>query len=368
MSRGLSLYLDLLRLLAAIQVTVYHLSWTRIGGLDRNILTQWGQEAVIVFFVLSGFVIRHAATHSDHTFTDFATSRISRLYSVILPCLAVTIICDLAGRSIAPEVYTDVIAIDSIGNVFTRLLISLAMLNQIIGSISFFSNVPYWSLCHEFWYYFLFAALFYTSGLKRVVLTAAVAVLAGRNVLILLPIWLIGVAAYSECSSRKWTKTVTNIAFLQPVAFIAAYWYFDFPQLMLDFIGPEWEKKLVFSKRVLSDTLLALSFGLHLAAAKQLDATLWQMLSRTQNIVGYLAGRSFTLYLMHAPVMLLLSAVSTTVFSGSAGWLIVLGTIGIPMLLGGIIEGQRYVLRSWLRGLCHYWRPVQPIATSHKAA
>jgi peptidoglycan/LPS O-acetylase OafA/YrhL len=145
MTRGLSVYLDLLRVLAALEVALYHLCWTRIGAFDSNLFTRWGHEAVVVFFVLSGFVIRHAATHSDHSFSDFATSRVSRLYSVVLPCFAMTLLCDVAGRALVPGIYTDAVNPDSAATVIVHLLISLTMLNQTAGSVAFFTNVPYWS-------------------------------------------------------------------------------------------------------------------------------------------------------------------------------------------------------------------------------
>jgi peptidoglycan/LPS O-acetylase OafA/YrhL len=138
MPRGLSAYLDLLRVLAALQVVVYHLSFTQIGAINRTFLNQWGHEAVIVFFVLSGFVVRHAAGKSDHRYSDFATSRISRLYPVIVVCLAVTVLCDLQGRAAAPSVYAQVDQLKSVGYVVARTLISLVMLNQTWGSIDCF--------------------------------------------------------------------------------------------------------------------------------------------------------------------------------------------------------------------------------------
>jgi peptidoglycan/LPS O-acetylase OafA/YrhL len=360
MKRGLSVYLDLLRVLAALQVAVFHLSWAGIGAIDRGLMTQWGHEAVVVFFVLSGFVIRHAAATSDHTFAEFAISRISRLYSVILPCLALTIICDLIGRALVPNIYANVVAIDSISTVTVRAIISILMLNQRFGSIEFFSNATFWSVCYEFWYYFLFAAVYYLSGMQRVLITATIGALAGLNVLLLLPVWLMGVAAYAESRSGRWSKNVVIVAFAQPVVAIVAYQYFGMSQVTLGSIGVDFGLDLRFSKHVVGDTVLALSFSFHLVAAKQLDATLWHVLRRAKLFIGHAAARSFTLYMLHLPVMFLMLTISTVVFSGAVGWFITLGTIGIPLLVAGVIESQRYALRAWLRRVWQYWQPGQP--------
>ena len=61
MTPSLSLFLDLVRVLAAFAVFLSHASWhDHTGGLMWQ-LGGIGREAVDVFFVLSGFVIAHAA-------------------------------------------------------------------------------------------------------------------------------------------------------------------------------------------------------------------------------------------------------------------------------------------------------------------
>jgi peptidoglycan/LPS O-acetylase OafA/YrhL len=349
MPRGLSAYLDLFRVLAAMQVVVYHLSVVDVGALNRSVLNQWGHEAVIVFFVLSGFVVRHAAEKSDHTFAEFATSRISRLYPVVVVCLAVTVLCDLLGRAVAPDVYANVTPLKSVEHVVARTLISLLMLNQTWGYLDYFSNVPYWSLCYEFWYYFLFAAFYYGTGVRRWLAIALIANFAGAKALVLLPIWCIGVLAYTEQRSKNWNKALVWLAFLQPILVIAAYVHFDLATTAETFVSPEISGRLVFSKHFLADTFLAISLGLNLAAAKQLDGVLWPALRTIRPAISAGASRSFTLYLMHQPVMYLALALSVMLFGQPTGWFVVVSTFGLPLLLAASIENRRHAVRAWLR-------------------
>jgi peptidoglycan/LPS O-acetylase OafA/YrhL len=107
-------------------------------------------------------------------------------------------------------------------------------------------------------------------------------------------------------------------------------------------------KQLAFSNYFISDTFLAISLGLHLTAAKQLDNILWRALRFAQPVITAGAARSFTLYLMHQPLMFMLIAISTALFAQPAGWFVVLGTIGVPMLLAPAIENRRHALRNWL--------------------
>jgi peptidoglycan/LPS O-acetylase OafA/YrhL len=58
LGKGLSVYLDMLRVVAALLVVLCHLGQAPIGGFDMfSGFVNWGHEAVIIFFVLSGFVI-----------------------------------------------------------------------------------------------------------------------------------------------------------------------------------------------------------------------------------------------------------------------------------------------------------------------
>src|SRR5215210_909306 len=93
MKRDLSAFLDLTRTLAALTVFLAHLSQPRFGGEALSVFTGQSHSAVIVFFVLSGFVIFRAAER-DGTAREYILNRASRIYSVALPALALTSITD----------------------------------------------------------------------------------------------------------------------------------------------------------------------------------------------------------------------------------------------------------------------------------
>ena len=58
------------------------------------------------------------------------------------------------------------------------------------------SNVPYWSVPFEFWYYAIFGAWVFGRGKWRWLLAGGAALVAGPVILLYLPIWLMGVLAY----------------------------------------------------------------------------------------------------------------------------------------------------------------------------
>jgi len=69
---------------------------TVTGGLLWR-LNRAGAPAVSVFFVLSGYVIAHVLSTREKTPLEFTASRFARLYSVLLPALAITAVCDWGG-------------------------------------------------------------------------------------------------------------------------------------------------------------------------------------------------------------------------------------------------------------------------------
>ena len=348
MNRGLSLYLDLLRLLAAAEVFAYHLSWFPFVGGHRVVWNSYGHEAVTVFFVLSGFVIRHAATTRDHTLSAFAVSRMTRVYSVALPCLALTLMFDCIGHMFAPQIYA---GLSPAGSPLLRLGIGAAMLNEAWVSVQMLSNTPYWSISYEFWYYVLFAALFYLQGRARWIATMACALIAGPKILLLFPIWMMGWAAYAERRSQRLPAWCALLFFAQPVLVFALYEHFQLAKaggdMLQSVLGyPAWHSGMVWSRFVLSDSLLGASIALHLVAARRLGPKLLPVLQPFTQVIRFGADRSFTLYLLHQPAIIFVAACLTAWPLGEwRPYAVGMTTVGIVLVVALITEGQRHRIK-----------------------
>jgi len=207
-------YLDGLRGLAALIVFLTHVrgeffvQWTDLDAVSHGplnyalfVLTRLGREAVIVFFVLSGYLVGGQALNAlrkcRFSASGYFTARLSRLYAVVVPALLLTSIADyLAG--------TWTVARDG-APVFG---LNLLFLQQIFGD-SYGSNGPLWSLAYEGWFYALFGLALTVCARRQedraalpaaLLLVAAVALLWARCPLILwmFPLWLAGVLARSH--------------------------------------------------------------------------------------------------------------------------------------------------------------------------
>ena len=145
--------LEAVRGLAAVYVVVHHTVPNHIIFLGQDIgrLARFGQEAVILFFLLSGFVIQLSFLKSrDKSFTGYFLKRFYRIYIPLLVVFAIGYLSKSfnAGFLVDPQW----------GNMLGNLLMLQdwidAKPNVIVGP--YLSNGPLWSLAYEWWFYMLF--------------------------------------------------------------------------------------------------------------------------------------------------------------------------------------------------------------------
>ncbi len=183
--------LHAIRLGAAIAVVVGHLS-------DAPFSTRWpyrldlSVNAVAVFFVLSGFVIRLITTVRPVTVREYAVDRFSRIYSATLPAILFT--CAVAGLlHLVPSTRLGGPVEFDLKTIGRQVLGNLTFTGSIWGldlPVSF--NQVFWSLCYECAYYCFYGVALFARGWARWATLAALAVLVGPPILFLLPLWLFG--------------------------------------------------------------------------------------------------------------------------------------------------------------------------------
>ncbi len=172
-------------------------------------------EAVIIFFVLSGYLVGGSVLRSMRrnvwSWKEYLSKRLIRLYIVLIPALIIGVSIDLIGSHLfgAGSVYTTPHGIELVTTWhFTErfrawvVLGNLAFLDGIyvpfIGT-----NVALWSLSNEFWYYAAFpmlviAALGRVTIVRRIawfVCACMVLLFVGWRVTVLFPVWIMGAIA-----------------------------------------------------------------------------------------------------------------------------------------------------------------------------
>ena len=352
MGRSFSIYLDLIRFAAAFLVYLYH-SNQRFLSTSEVPFSGFGHSAVVVFFVLSGFVIRHVTDSKETHWADYAASRIARIFSVTVPAIFLTLLFDTVGRAFAPEIY----AHSASDQVLARVVLSLLLLNEVwLLSVMSFSNLPFWSICVEFWYYAAFALVIFLPRRVGWVAAALLALALGPKFILLAPIWWAGVLLY-RWRMPPWLGRRSALAM---VGFsLTGFWLFH--ALKIDRWGCLWLKAalgqdvaqyLGFANYVVGDYLLTLLVCLNFAGMRALLAGSGGWLIALERPIRQVAGCTFTLYLLHLPLFLMWSAIVRGNPAQPWYWLTVTALVfASVVLVSRQTEAHRYRLRGWLLAL-----------------
>lgn len=346
MQPAFSVFLDLVRVTAALVVYLTH-SQLIIG--EKVLLSAYGHSAVVVFFVLSGYVVAYVVDKKEVEWTSYAASRLSRVYSVVVPALIITLVADYIGRAHDPSLYAypwDQFAV--------RTVAALAMLNEFwFIAITPFSNVPYWSIAYESWFYLVFGVWMYAPARLRWPLAAGLLLIVGPKIAMLFPLWLSGVALY------HWRGLQVHSAWLARLL-LAISWagivglhlggFFDHTYGLTKSLLSEWLfVQLAFSKFMVGDYVLAALVVINFAAMRALAPQLNRWMLPLARPVAAVASVTFTLYLTHQPLLLLWATLTGASQRGWLGWWMVAGLVGVSVwLISQVTEKRRGALRAAL--------------------
>jgi peptidoglycan/LPS O-acetylase OafA/YrhL len=306
MNRETSLYLDAVRFLAALAVFASHVSGARFtAGLFWQ-MGPYGDEAVDVFFVLSGFVIAYVTDRRETRPDAYAVSRLARVYSVALPALVATFLLDALGRSLRPDLYAASWGYVADGQAM-QFLASLFFVNHLWGlGIAHGSNLAYWSLGYEVWYYVIFGVALFGRGRWRIIGAAAAIVVAGPQIIALFPLWLLGVACYRlarrDVIGRRWGAALCLGAVIGWLSYEIWAWH---GHRLIAWAPAPWLDR----SKIAQDYLVAILFAIHLLGFSAVASSLAPVLRRSAAPVRWAAGATFTIYLFHVPVTQFLTTI-----------------------------------------------------------
>ncbi len=226
--------LEALRGLAALYVVIHHTvtHWYYVGGFNVGNLNRLGQEAVILFFLISGFVIKFAFEKtSDKSFRTYFLKRFYRIYIplVIVLFMGYFLMSHAEGRWIDPELRVllgNLAMLQDYGDVKPNIIVPTWLLND-----------PLWSLAYEWWFYMLFwpLTMFIREREVRdrvvfgIAIAAAVAYIAlpyfPVRILMYIGIWWSGVCmaqAYMDGRIDEFSSIALPVAALATISAIMA--------------------------------------------------------------------------------------------------------------------------------------------------
>lgn len=377
---GRSVSLDLVRGLAALAVAAGHLRNFMFDGADRDSSLAWklfavassqAGNAVIVFFVLSGYLIgRHVAARfrsGRWSWSGYAIDRLTRLWVVLVPALVLTVALDWIGTHVlAGDLYLGRADPGLYGSVpDVRHFAENHSLPTFFGNLFFVQNGilvnvygvngPLWSLANEFWYYVLFplgyAALRPGGRPAGRLLCAGLGIALCRvlpaDVLLYGLTWLLGVcvAALEPYRDRLVGRRMrTRLSVSAGAAFLLSL-----------YLVPRFGD----SDKAVTDAVTAVLFAILIWLVH--DAAIGEagIVGRTVAAASTrLSNISYTLYLTHFPFMALALCVicdNRRFAPGSREMLLYVGILGLSVLyataLYKLFEKRTLAVKGVIRGI-----------------
>lgn len=289
--------LDLMRATAALLVVLGHVkqsgfvAYADLPVADQGplamaafVLCRLGNEAVLVFFALSGLLVGgrviERVAEGRFDLKSYAIERFSRIVLPLVPAIVLTLLVDQVVFAEPPSAMTT--------------LAHIAGLNGVLVP-TFAHNVPLWSLAYEIWFYVLAAGIAYFLATRRPS-TAAFAVTA------------VATLVFSVLSARYlvfWTLGALSILLLRSshqraMAFVGsaiALVGVVFSQLAQEAAGST-AQHLV--PRPLAEAVITIGVCLLLPLLCSRKSN--QALSWLRGPASYLSSISYTLYLTHFPI------------------------------------------------------------------
>jgi len=345
MRHGLSVYLDLIRFVAAFGVFLSHAATFVLPAIPERIATN-GPECVAVFFVLSGFVIRFASREKgERDWRVYFAARSARIYSVAPIAIVTAALATAIGQQLDPSAYLQTMKAMPQFNILDAIKSAL-FLNEIWFTHSVFaSNEPYWSLGFEVPYYIFFAVVTFLGGKRRALGVILWALVFGPKILAFLPLWLLGVLLYDVLSKGHLMNRKAGYVMIVASLLLYVTIKFGISQDLHRMYRPTSAFDLF--KGMLHFYTVGIAVAMNFAGMNAVlaDGRIW-----TPNVtrtIRWIANGSFTLYLVHLPLLALARAFDSSVkYSTLHGIIAAIAIIVTCYLIAELGERRKRVFRS----------------------
>jgi peptidoglycan/LPS O-acetylase OafA/YrhL len=361
-----SILISALRGLAALQVTAAHLRAEFFPGLrtldDPTLwyqalafFTGFAHQAVMVFFLISGWLVGgsllNKLTQPD-ALKLYAIDRATRLWTVLLPTFVLILAFGILTGTLDARSADFSPANPYSWTAFGGNLIGL----QTINVPEFGGNFPLWSLANESWYYLIFPLLVLCAAPGRAgkrllpgALLLLLALLLPFNMVLYFLIWLLG-AGFSRV--RLDCGNATRLGLLALLAGLAVF--FRLSGRTSD-INPD---------TFFPYLILSILFVLFLSSTVIKISPRARLVTPARAAANFFSNFSFTLYVVHVPVMGMLGWLGAHLFDKTSLSPDSLADFGIYVAMFGAVvlfsygfyrlfEARTYQVRRWMKGaLC----------------
>lgn len=294
--------LDAVRALAAVYVVVHHVVVNSSLTGPVTYPFRFGQEAVIIFFLLSGFLIFSAEEIRVQTdLKGYYYRRIRRIYPLVISAFAVSAIVAFLDGKLAESFSTRTLVL----NLFALQDVSALKLGVITDP--FLGNSPLWSLSYEVFFYLVFPLVMVARRVSRnfALATVGIVSLAGYGSYLLAPnhfslvagyllVWWAGavVADLYKTGGVRWGGLAPLMGWLTALCAVAAASLISYPEAGVGVFPLLPLRHFMFTFACIA---VFLTLPRH---------TVIKFLSKGGTIAAFIASISYGLYVFHYPLLI----------------------------------------------------------------
>ena len=343
----MSLFLDAVRLVAAMTVFMGHFAFQRISGSFMWPINVYSHEAVTVFFVLSGFVIAYATEVKENGLPDYCVSRLARMYSVVLPAILLTVALDEIGNYLHPALYASWNWTSDLS--FLRFFTALTFTNMLWSvDVRQGTNAAYWSMGYEVPYYVIFGIMTFCRSRWRYAYLIIAFVVVGPSIALAMFMWYAGVIAFQICKRDLISPKTGGYLFFGSILAWCIYEIIAWRVGRLIFPNSLNIRQEIIQDYFVATFFMGILIGFNAAAAKY-----GGMLVKFSTEIRWAAGASFSIYLCHLPIMhFLVALLPWSVSDWRSRSVILLGTLFIIFLFAELTERKK---KPWHRFFGRFW-------------
>ncbi len=219
---------------------------------------------------------------------------------------------------------------------------------QFFDRIRLGTNGPLWSLSYEAAYYALFAAVFFYRGTRKSIIVAALMVLVGLPVLLLMPAWLMGVFVWQSLRDDRNSPQTTGAAYVlaigAPIVYVVCI-AINLPDLLLALTASalgvsDARQVLGYSDEFIWNAMIGALTSAHILGL----ARLWRSHNRDIRWIRWCAGASFSIYVTHYPTLHLLHVILPDPMFGRYTVLLV-GSLAVGFAFAAVFERNLKAMR-----------------------
>jgi peptidoglycan/LPS O-acetylase OafA/YrhL len=335
-----STYLDLARALAAFSVLYGHAATYFVMGSAYS-TSEIEIAGVMVFFLLSGFLISYTVFQKFHlesyTFKGFFIDRFSRIYAAYFPALVFVWLIDSYTRTLPVHIpegklvfltqYSNMVDHSNlptwISNLFMlqdypvfQVLRRLGLPETIFFFNEFGSATPFWTISIEWWIYMLFGYVTLclarsagAFGLKQLAMLGFLSLvpfyyLIGGPIDFLSQLWIIGmIASLLFVNFTRWFgQTFRNTNRRQVWLYVGM----TMAVTIIAMVGRLFSRKFDLGEMDFRDPQFGIFVALAIFVPLPALGTVKKVPVFLHKFITFIAGYSYSLYLVHTPVIVCL--------------------------------------------------------------